>query len=69
MQPRSNRDKERQEKERQKYNVLLQFEQGGHPLSCSTIHYGQVQKRHWTHLTDARESATWSVTLGRDRTC
>ncbi len=35
MQPRSNR-----EKERQKYYVLLQLAQGGHPLPCSTMHYG-----------------------------
>jgi hypothetical protein len=30
--------------ERQKYYTLLQLVQGGHPLPCSTIQYGQVQK-------------------------
>ena len=35
MQPRSNR-----EKELQKYYALLQLAQGGHPLPCSTMHYG-----------------------------
>ena len=32
MQPRANR-----EKERQKYYALLQLAQGGHPLPCSTL--------------------------------
>ncbi len=41
MEPRSNR-----EKERPKYYTLLQLAQGDHPPPCSTMHYGQVQKRH-----------------------
>ena len=50
MQPRSNHGQERQ-----KYYALLQLEQGGHPPPCSTMHYGQVQKKQWTQLTDVRE--------------
>jgi hypothetical protein len=64
MQPHSNR-----ETDPQKYYDLLQIPQGGHPLSCSTIHYGQVEKRHWTQVPDKRETGGWSTTLGRDRTC
>jgi hypothetical protein len=40
----------------------------GHPLPCSTMYWGQVQKRHWTQFPDARETTVWSVTLVRDRT-
>jgi hypothetical protein len=49
MEPHSNR-----EKERQKYYVCYSLDviaQGGHPLTYSTMHYGQVQKRHWTQLS------------------
>jgi hypothetical protein len=26
------------------------------------MHYGQVQKKQWTQLPDAREAVGWSVT-------
>ena len=29
--------------------------QGGHPPTCSTIHYGQVQKKQWTQLPDTQK--------------
>jgi hypothetical protein len=31
------------------------------------MHYGQVQKRHETQLSDALEAGVWSVTRVRDR--
>jgi hypothetical protein len=49
MQPSSNRDQERQ-----KYYTLLQIAQGGHHLPCSTMHYGQVQKKQWIQLNPHR---------------
>ncbi len=39
---------------------------GGHPQSFSTMHYGQVQKKQWTQLSDVREDVEWSVTPPRD---
>jgi hypothetical protein len=63
METRSNR-----EKERQMYYTLLQLVQGGHPPPCSTMYYGQVQKRHWTQVPDTREAAVWSTTLVWDKT-
>jgi hypothetical protein len=44
MQPRSNHDRERQ-----KYYVSLQLVEGDHPPSYSTMYYGQVLKKQWTH--------------------
>ncbi len=44
MEPRSNHDQE------QKHYGLLQLAQGDHPPSSSTMYYGQVQEKQWTHL-------------------
>jgi hypothetical protein len=63
-QPRSNRDLKYL-----KYCTLQQLARGGHPQPCSTIHYGQVQKRQWTQLPNAREAVGWSTTPARDGTC
>ncbi len=44
------------------YYTLLQSPQVDHPPPCSTIHYGQVQKKPWTQLPDSRETVEWSTT-------
>jgi hypothetical protein len=36
--------------------------QGDHPPPCSTMDYGQVQKKRWTQLSDVREVVERSVT-------
>ena len=64
MQPLSNRDLNYQ-----KYCTLRQLARGGHPQSCSTMHYGHVQKKQWTQLPDTREVEGWSSTPSRDGTC
>jgi hypothetical protein len=51
MEPHSNHDQERQ-----KYYTLLQVAEGDHPPPCSTMYYGQVQKRNLTQLTDTRDA-------------
>ena len=47
IQPRSNHDLKYL-----KYYTLQQITRGGHPQSCSTMHYGQVQKKQWTQIPD-----------------
>ena len=64
MQPRSNRDLKYL-----KYYTLQQLARGGRSQPCSTMHYGQVQKRQWTQLPDARGDVGWSSTPGRGGTC
>ena len=61
-QPRSNHDLKYL-----KYYTLQQFARGGHPQPCSTMHYGQVQKRQRTQFPDTREVVGWSTS--RDGTC
>jgi hypothetical protein len=63
-QPRSNRDLKYQE-----YYTLQQLARGGHPQPCSTMHYGQVQKKKWTQVSDTQGTVGWSVTPVRDGTC
>ena len=52
-----------------KYYTLQQVVRGGHPQPCSTMHYGQIQKKQWTQMSDTREDEGWSVTSTRDSTC